>query len=207
MRAITPHSFQAYKALFPQDKKLQQLTLEELYKELGGDGRVNWGDIFYSDEDRDEVKLLSEDTPCALSIGYVVFDCICLFLGAATLRAGITAEAAEAMAEAAEPAANQISKYIKTMAAAESSKLDVATAVFGVISTIYSAGCMGAVLSTFLGKLDWYDAILYGATALGTIMAALATDGTAEIGIIIVELATAGFLVNDSITCSKSCSY
>ena len=207
MRAITPHSFQAYKALFPQDKKLQQLTLEELYKELGGDGRVNWGDIFYSDEDRDEVKLLSEDTPCALSIGYVVFDCICLFLGAATLRAGITAEVAEAMAEAAEPAVNQISKYIKTIAAAESSKLDVATAVFGVISTIYSAGCMGAVLSTFLGKLDWYDAILYGATALGTIMAALATDGTAEIGIIIVELATAGFLVNDSITCSKSCSY
>jgi hypothetical protein len=38
-------------------------------------------------------------------------------------------------------------------------------------------------------------------------MAAVATDGAAEIGIIIVELATAGFLVGDSIKCADACSY
>ena len=85
--------------------------------------------------------------------------------------------------------------------------MDVATAVFGVISTIYSGACLGAVLSAFLGSLTWYNAVLYGATALGTIMAALATDGAAEIGIIIVELATAGFLIGDSIKCVDACSF
>ena len=59
------------------------------------------------------------------------------------------------------------------MSAAESSKTEVAGAVFGIISTIYSGGCLGAVVSAFLGTLTWYNAMLYGATALGTIMAML----------------------------------
>ena len=111
------------------------------------------------------------------------------------------------MAKAAEPVASQLEKYILIMSDANSSKTAVATAVFGIISTIYSGSCLGAVISAFLGSLTWYNAILYGATALGTIMAAVATDGAAEIGIIIVELATAGFLVGDSIKCKEACSY
>jgi hypothetical protein len=38
-------------------------------------------------------------------------------------------------------------------------------------------------------------------------MTAVATDGVAEIGIIVVELATAGFLVGDSIKCADACNY
>lgn len=206
MRAITPESFQAYKALYPDDKRLQELTLDELYHRLGS-GNVDWRNIYYTDDEDHFSTELLEIPPCPLGIGYVVFDCVCLFLGAISLRSSITAEAAEAIAEAAEPAVNQISKYIKTISAAESSKFEVASAVFGVISTIYSAGCLGAVISAFLGQLEWYQAVLYGATALGTIMAAVATDGAAEIGIIVVELATAGFLVDDSIKCAQACSY
>ena len=93
------------------------------------------------------------------------------------------------------------------MSDANASKTSIAGAVFGVISTIYSGGCLGAVISAFLGSLTWYNAVLYGATALGTIMAAVATDGAAEIGIIVVELATAGFLVSDSINCAEACNY
>ena len=204
MRTISPESFQAYKLLYPDNERLQKLTLEELYQHTGS-GNVDWNKITYADHD--ESATLEAISPCVLGIGYVVFDCVCLFLGAIALRSSLSAKSAAAMAEAAEPAVNQISKYIKTMAAAESSKLDVATAVFGIISTIYSAGCLGAVISAFLGTLEWYEAILYGATALGTIMAAVFTDGTAEIGIIVVELATAGFLVDDSIKCADACSY
>ena len=203
MRTITPASFQAYKVLYPDDKRLQALTLEELFEHTGG-GLVNWETISYK---QDATLAVSSTLDCAMSIGYVVFDCVCLFLGAATLRASVTAEVAEDMAKASEPVMNQLSKYIKTMSAAESSRFEVATAVFGIISTIYSGGCLGAVLGAFLNSLTWYNAILYGATALGTILAAVATDGAAEIGIIVVELATAGFLVGDSINCSKACSY
>ena len=106
---------------------------------------------------------------------YVVFDCVCLFLGAASLRASVTAKAAAEIGEAAAPVASQLSKYIKVISAAESSKTEVAGAVFSVISTIYSGSCLGAVLSAFLGTLEWYTAILlWVATALGTIMAAVA---------------------------------
>ena len=201
MRTITPETFKAYQALNPHDSRLQSLTLAELYENTGT-GQVDWNKVTYK-----PALLQSGEWDCAKGIGYVVFDCVCLFLGAVTLRASVTAEAAEDMAKAAEPVASQLEKYILIMSDANSSKTAVATAVFGIISTIYSGSCLGAVISAFLGSLTWYNAILYGATALGTIMAAVATDGAAEIGIIIVELATAGFLVGDSIKCKEACSY
>ena len=48
--------------------------------------------------------------------------------------------------------------------------------------------------------------MLYGALAIGTIMAAVSTDGVAEIGIIVIKLATADFLIADSIKCLDACS-
>ena len=204
MRTITPEVFKAYQALNPHDQKLQALTLDELYEHTGT-GLVDWESITYKPSN--PILLGDSGWDCAKGIGYVVFDCVCLFLGAVSLRSSLTAEAAEEIAEAAKPAANQLEKYITTIAASSSSKTDIATAVFGVISTLYSSSCLGAVISAFLGSLTWYNAVLYGATALGTIMAAVATDGAAEIGIIIVELATAGFLVSDSIKCAEACTY
>ena len=201
MRTITPETFKAYQALNPHDSKLQALTLEELYTQTGS-GQVDWNKVTYKPE-----LLQSGEWDCAKGIGYVVFDCVCLFLGAVTLRASVTAEAAEDMAKAAQPVSKQIEKYILIMADASASNTEVATAVFGIISTIYSGSCLGAVLSAFLGSLTWYNAILYGATALGTIMAAVATDGAAEIGTIILELATAGFWVGDSTKCKEACAY
>jgi len=146
-------------------------------------------------------------TDCEKQIGYVIFDCVCLMLGAVELRAGLTAEAAEEMAEAAKPVLSKMDKYILTIADKASSETEVAQAVFGVVSTIWSGGCLGAVVSAWLGTLSVGNAILYGATALGTLLAAFATDGAAEIGIIIVELATAGWLIEDSIKCVEECSY
>ena len=144
---------------------------------------------------------------CEKQIGYVLFDCVCLMLGAAELRAGLTAEAAEEMAEAAKPVLSKFDKYILTIADEASSSTDVATAVFGIMSTVYSGGCLGAVVSAWLGTLSVGNAILYGATAFGTILATFFTDGAAEIGLIVVELATAGWLIEDSVKCAEECSY
>jgi len=146
-------------------------------------------------------------TACEKQIGFVIFDCVCLMLGAAELRAGVTAEAAEEMAEACKPIMSKFEGYIVTMAKEGASTTEVAGAVFGVMSTIWSGGCLGAVVSAWLGTLSVGNAILYGATALGTLLAAFATDGAAEIGIIAVELATATWLVEDSIKCADECSY
>ena len=146
-------------------------------------------------------------TDCEKQIGYVIFDCVCLMLGAVELRASLTAEAAEDMAEAAKPVLSKMDKYIITIADEASSKTEVATAVFGIMSTIWSGGCLGAVVSSWSGTLSVGNMILYGATAFGTLLAAFATDGAAEIGLIIVELATAGWLIEDSIKCADECSY
>ena len=146
-------------------------------------------------------------TDCEKKIGYVIFDCICLLLGAAECRAALTEEAAVEMAEAAKPVLSKMEKYIVTLADKEASTMDKASAVFNVASTIWSGGCLGAVVSAWLGTLTLGDKILYGATALATLVAMFATDGAAEIGVIAVELATAGWLVDDSIKCSQACSY
>ena len=146
-------------------------------------------------------------TDCEAKIGAVIFDCICLMLGAGEARAALTGEAAEEMAEAARPVLSKMEQYIATMASKESSTTEVAGAVFGVVSTIWSGGCLGAVVGSWLGHLSVGDKILYGATALATLVAAFATDGAAEIGVIAVELATAGWLVDDSIKCADACSY
>ena len=200
---LTNAIFEEYKALYPDDAKLQALTMDEMLRATAG-VKVDFNTLTYPGE---AAGLLGDGWSCAEGVGYVVFDCVCLFLGAATLRSSLTAEAAESMAKAAAPVMSQMEKYIATMAASTSSKTDIATAVFGIISTIYSGGCLGAVLSAFLGSLTWYEAALYGVTAMATIVAALATDGAAEIALIVIELATAGFLVNDSINCVKACNY
>ena len=203
MTQINEHNLGAWKALNPQDKRLQALTLPELLENVDSNS-VDFSSITF--EGRTD-GLLGDGFDCAKSIGFVVFDCVCLFLGAPTLRSSATPEVAEDIAESVKPVVNQLTQYIRTISDSSKSTYDVAYAVFKVISTIYSGGALGAVMGAFLKSLTWYSAILYGMTAVGTIMAALATDGAAEIGIIVVEIATAGFLVSDSIACSKACNY
>ena len=146
-------------------------------------------------------------TDCEKQIGYVIFDCVCLMLSAEEARSALTAEAAEEMAEAAKPVLSKLEQYIVTMASKEASTTEVATAVFGVISTIFTGGCFGEVFAAWIGTLDLGQKILYSVTGLATIAAACATDGLAEIGAITVALAGAGWLVDDSIKCAEACSY
>jgi len=146
-------------------------------------------------------------TACEKQIGYVIFDCVCLMLSAEEARSALTAEAAEEMAEAAKPVLSKLDQYIATMASKESSATEVATAVFGVVSTIWTGGCLGEVVGKWLGTLDLGQKILYSVSAVATLTAAFATDGAAEIGVIAVELATCGWLIDDSVKCAEACSY
>ena len=98
---------------------------------------------------------------CAKQIGYVIADCVFLALGAGEARAALTAEAAEEIAEAAKPVLSKMEQYIITIADKEKSATEVATAVFGVISAIWTGGCLGAVVSSWLGTLTFGDEILY----------------------------------------------
>lgn len=198
---LTQASLDNYKALYPDDRRLQNLTLEVLMQHTNG-VEVDFNSLTFTG---DSLLLQGSALDCGLAIGYVVFDCICLFLGASSLRSGVTKEAAESMAEASKPVASAIEKTIAELAKEGASTYEIASGVFSIISTIYSGGCLGAVLGAFLGSLTWYNAALYGVTAMATIVAALATDGAAEIALIVIELATAGFLVSDSANAVEAC--
>ena len=153
------------------------------------------------------VQVLTHMTECDQRIGYVIFDCVCLLLGAAECRTALTEEAAEAIVKASEPVLSKMEQYIVTLASEEASTTEKAAAVFNVGSTIWSGGCLGGVVSAWLGTLTVGDQVLYSATALATLLAMFATDGAAEIGVVAVELATAGWLVSDSVKCAEACDY
>lgn len=148
-----------------------------------------------------------DEATCIKQSGYVIFDSICLFLSAAEVRASLTAEVAEEIAEAAKPVLSKLEKYIITIASKESSTTEIGAAVFGIITTIWSGGCLGEVMAKWLGTLDFGQEILYSITAVATITAACATDGLAEIGLIAVMLANCGWLVDDAIKCADACAY
>lgn len=204
MSAITQEQWDSYKSQFPNDKKIQAVTLEELLKNTDG-GKVDWKNPPVAKERRTEAQAVTAISGCELAIGYVIFDVVCLAIGGVGLRSGVSRGTAEAVAEAARPVLSKLEVTIAKMAAEGASKTDLAWGVFEILKTIWSGGCLGAVLSAFLGSLTWYYALLYGATAMATIVAALATDGVAFVAEVVIVLATFGFLVADSVNAAKAC--
>jgi len=207
MTTLTQEELDNFKSLFPNDKKLQNLTLKELLNNTNG-GKVDWSNPPFTKSLKERaIKPLAVEgiSECQLNIGFVIYDCVCLAIGAVGLRAGASRETAEAVAHAAEPVLSKLEAAIEKMAAQGASKTDIARGVWEVLKTIWSGGCLGAVLSAFLGSLTWYYYALYAATALATIVAALATDGAAFIAEVVIELATFGFLVADSVNAAKAC--
>ena len=196
--SINERTLEAYKALNSDDSYLQALTLEELLQNVGS-RHVDYSKITFSGSPIGPTASESQ----SVATGLFIFDCLALFLGAGHLRSTVTEEAATAIAEATKDVAQNFSRYAQVINSTDSSRSETAAAVFGVVSTIYSSGCLSAVLKVFVGEAEWYSRVLIGATALGDIMTSISTDGAAEIGVIQVELATAGWLIEDSANAVK----
>ncbi len=194
-----------YKSHFHSDEKIQAVTFEELLENTDG-GKVDWENPPIAGGRGLEVQTLAVVNECELQIGYVIFDAICLAVGAVGLRAGVNRVTAEAIAKAARPVLPRIQVIIARIAAEGATYTEMAKGVFDILRVIWSGGMLGAVLGAFTNSLTWYYALLYGATALGTIVAAFATDGLAFVAEVSIELATFGFLVADSVNALKQCS-
>ena len=108
MTKLTAATLEAFKKANPTDQSLQAVTLEELYANVNSP-EVNFSSVTF----KGEGLLESGGWDCAKGIGFVVFDCVCLMLGAVALRASCTEQVAEDIAKAAEPVATQLEKYIK----------------------------------------------------------------------------------------------
>lgn len=141
-----------------------------------------------------------------MNIGYVIFDAVCLALGAVGLRATVRGSTIQAIFQAATPAMSGIEQAIAQIGRSGATAVDQAKGVFNILKAIWSGGSLGAVFSAFTGSLTWWDMALYGVTGLATIVAALATDGLAFVAEVVILLASFGFLASDSVKAIQACN-
>lgn len=204
MSIITKEQWDSFKSQFPNDKKIQSVTFEELLKNTDG-GKVDWQHLPKAKERDVELLTIGPFTECDLWIGYCIIDAICLGFGAAELRASLNRDVAGAVAKAAQNVIEQIEDILSKIGK-ESSKTDIAWSVYEIVRTIWSGGCLGAVVSAIMSSLTWYYMLLYAASGLAILVAVCATDGVAFVAEVVVELATFGFLVADAINAHKACN-
>ena len=198
---ITQEHLDDYQALHPDHEEISNLTLEDVHNNTSCSG-IDWSVLAGIEHETGAGSPISD---CEMKIAYVIFDVICLAIGAVGLRSTVRASTIEVVAEAAGPAMSRLEETIARIAAEDASLLDQAMGVFDVLKTIYSAGCLGAVFSAFTHSLTWWDAVLYGIVGTATMIAAVATDGAAFAAEVALVLASFGFLVSDSVKAVEAC--
>jgi len=208
MSTIDAKTLQLFKSHYPHNPQIQALTLDEVLKHTQGK-TADWNNM-YAETDKfyQPLKQAAAVTanPCYMNVGYVIFDVICLALGAVSLRKSVSAATIANTANAVTPVLSEIEKIIVSMSKAGATKSDLAWGVFNILRTIYAGGCLGAVFSAFTASLTWWNMILYGVTGMATIVAALATDGLALAAEVIGLLASFGFLATDCVAAYTACS-
>lgn len=207
MTSITQKQIDDFKKLHPGNPRIQSLTLADVLTNTSGK-TVDWNSIQFQPPQTAAMVAGSSLslTDCQKDIGYVIFDVICLAVGAVGLRASVNARTIEGIFHASAPVIGQIEAIIAQMAAEGATTMDRAYGVFRILSTIYSGGSLGAVFSAFTASLSWWNMILYGITGTATIIAALATDGVAFVAQVVILLATFGVLATDSAKAVHVCS-
>ncbi|WP_342616753.1 hypothetical protein [Rhodoferax sp. GW822-FHT02A01] len=202
MTNLTENKLDDFKNLYPNNPRIQALTLDEVLKNTAG-MTVDWSKIKFQQR---SVAAAAAISGCQLAVGYVVFDVVCLAVGAVGLRAGVSGSTVQAMANAVAPVLSKIEIIIARLAAQGATTSEIAWGVFEILKTIYSGGCLGAVFEAFTDSLKWWEMVLYGITGVATIVAALATDGMAFVAEIVILLATFGFLLSDSASAIQICN-
>ncbi|SEU42681.1 hypothetical protein SAMN05443572_12028 [Myxococcus fulvus] len=200
---ITQKHLDDFKRLFRDDPRIQALTLEEVLENTRGK-QVDWTSLQLQPPAAAALSVSALDD-CQMRIGYVVFDAVCLAIGAVGLRATVKPQTIDAVAKAVKPVMSKLEVTIAEMASPQASKADMAWGVYTLMSTLYDAEALGAVLSAFFGGLSWWDMILYGITSTATIIAVLATNGLAFAAEVVLLLVTFVSLVSDSLAAVQAC--
>jgi hypothetical protein len=141
-----------------------------------------------------------------ITIGWVIFDCLCLAIGAEGLRINARSSTIEKLEIAAAPITYQIEIIIAKMGADGASNKDLSIGLFNILQTIFNEGYFNEVFAAFLASLIYWDTELYTILGKKTIISALATDGLAFTAGIEQALANFEFLVQDSVKAVAACS-
>lgn len=138
-----------FKSFYPNIEHVQALTLDDATRIVGGKP-VDWNTITPADFAASSTSAI---TAGQTAVGYVIFDVICLAVGAVGLRTTVRASTIEAMASAAAPSLSKIETIIAQVGASNATVTDRAWGVFQILKTIYTGGSLGAVFNAFTGSL------------------------------------------------------
>ena len=202
-RTLSQKQLDNFKKLHPTNEKIQKLTLAQVLSNTKGK-IADWSAL-KPDGDDDYISP-SDINPCTKKIAWVVYDVICLIVGAAGLRSTANSKTIDAIVKEIETSAEFLRKVIAVL----KNTISVAKKVYNIARLIKDGGLLGAVFSAFVGSLTWWDFLLYAITGTATIIAVLATDGAAFVAEIVLVLITFAWLVTDIAraiqTCVPTCS-
>lgn len=203
---ITQAQLDLFKSHFPNDPNIQALTLAEVQANTAGK-TVDWNNLVLNPQPELAVSRVAyfHLTTCDIAIAKVIVDVVMFAIGATGLASKLPDEVYERVAVAAEEGLVEIEQIVKEMGEADGFTAKAKLA-FNILGKINDIGCLGAVIGAIFKSLSWWDMILYGIIAIGTIVALVASDGVSfaiELGIL---MANGVFLVEDTVHCISTCS-
>jgi hypothetical protein len=196
---LTEKQWNSFVNNYCTDEEMKKISYKELMDNTNN-GQLDLSDL--SAGSNEKVSDVSAD--CGLAIGFVIADVVALATGALSIRASVSEESAQTIAGIVGPDIPDILKYVDTIAAEGSSDEEIAKAVFGIMKVTLKSPY--DIVKAVFASLPWYKKALAIAQGVATIVAAVATDGIAFIAEVVVELASFGFLVTDSVHAVSACS-
>lgn len=139
-------------------------------------------------------------TPCEIAVASVVVDIVMIAIGGSALLDKISGETVENVADAlVEKLGEGVTEIDKMIQAVDDagSNWEKAKAIFAILAKLKDVGCLSAVIGAIFRSLSLWDMILFGITALATIVALIATDGIAFIAEVAILFASGAFLGAD----------
>lgn len=191
-----------FKKMFPEDARLQALTLDDLVKY--SQGKDPFGESAQPSPAPPPQSGRGAFTPCQWAWGVVAVDTVFVLIG---FRGAVKLNLAldEAIARGAQ-LSSEIEEHARIIADTSASLYNKATAVVAVGGLIYGGGLFEPIYKAIVKSLDWWDMVLYGVAGLAEITAAFLTDGAALIAKIVYSISMAGFLVTDIERALEICS-
>lgn len=207
MSTITQQHLDRFKSYYRDLDDVQGLKLEDAHR-IAKDGEIDW----FNTSPEDFRKENEDDIPaCYIAIGFVIFDAVCLGIGAWGLRPIAKPATIKNIASVIYTTSNRevtpaIELLISQLASEKSNFLTKAWNVVSLLIAIKNAGLMTAIWKAFKGGLTLYYAIIYGVQGLATITAAFATGGLALAAEVALVVVSAAYLVNDVVSAITICN-
>lgn len=204
LKNLTQENLNRFLSLHPDNPELQAITLDALRKHAEGKDPAG--------SDAQPATLIAAPlpgvampTPCQIAVAGLVVDCVLVVAGFVGLHGRISSRAVEEVAIIVEPQVSQIVRLATIIANPDSTKTEIAKAIFSIVKLVYTVGMLEAIVKAIWNSLTPWDAALYGTLALAELVAVLATDGVATIALIVAELAQIGFVISDAFKVKNAC--